>query len=90
MNHFLDGDLDELGRIEGDRIVDTGGKACLQLVHPVLDQLHCVERIRARLEIDRDRNGGRTVQVTINQIAFRAKLDTGHVLQTKRRGILAR
>ncbi len=70
--HFLDGDLDELRRIERDRVIDTRREARLQLVHTVLNEFHRVERIRARLQIDCNRNCRRTIKITVDEITFRA------------------
>lgn len=87
---LIDGEIDEIGSIEGDRIVDKGGKDWIKIVNKVMDKINCVERIRERMEIDRDRKGGSKVKVNIKKIDLSEKIEKGKVIKKKSRGIMDR
>ena len=77
---LVDRDLDELGRVVGEAVFETLGKALRHLLDGGLDALSGPHGIGARLLIDDDDDGRILVGVALRRVAERAELDAGDVL----------
>ena len=79
VDHGVDRELDELGRIIDDRVADARREVLFQRPPSRLDGRRRRERIRAWLLEDDEGRRGLVVQIGVDGIVLGAKLDTRDV-----------
>ena len=85
-----DRDLDELGRVIDDAVLEVLGESLRQPLHCFLDRVRRRDRVRAGLLRD-DQHGRRgVVLVAVGGVAQRAELDTADVLHAHDTAVLSR
>ena len=85
-----DRDLDELGRVIDDAVLEVLGEPLRQSLHRLLDRIRRRDRVRAGLLRD-DQHGRRVVVlVAVGGVAQRAELDAADVLHAHDAAVLPR
>ena len=84
---FMDAFVDRPRRIEGDCILEIGGKALLSLIHQLFDRLHGGEGVRAGHLVNGHHPGRPAVDPAPDVVHLGAQLDAGHVLQPHYRAV---
>ncbi len=72
LHHFLDRQLDEVGRVIGECVAESGGIILCQLLDPALHQVGGLQRVGAWSEEHRDARARMAVHPAVHIVVFRA------------------
>jgi len=79
--HLLDRDPDEVGRVQGDRVVDSLGEPVLHLLHRIPDRRGDPQAVRAGLLVNGDECGRLTVEPAVDDVLAQPDFRPRHVFQ---------